>query len=92
MPKLENIHLGFSPLTERVYMGTQMKDGKTWKDKIDVTQEFLAMLFHWCPPGYQITMSRNIEGKEEKYYRVSVMEITKEEFDKNNEDADKKIH
>jgi hypothetical protein len=37
---MKNLHVGTSPLTNRIYAGTVLKDGKTWgANKSDVTGE-----------------------------------------------------
>lgn len=44
------MHLGFSPLTNRVYLGKQNKD--QWVgDKRDVTSEFLQVMLQMFPIG-----------------------------------------
>ena len=39
--KLSDIHIGVSPLTERIYLGTVSKrDPGTWNQKADCTSQF----------------------------------------------------
>ena len=38
---LENITLGHSPLTDEIFAGTVNKGGKTWRNKKNVTNEFI---------------------------------------------------
>lgn len=40
--ELDNITLGYSPLTGNIFAGISMKDGQTWRHKKEVTNSFLA--------------------------------------------------
>lgn len=52
MPKLEDIHIASSPLTDRMYIGTLSKrDPGAWSQKRDCTGVFLGALMGWCEPG-----------------------------------------
>lgn len=50
--KLEDLHIGVSPLTDRLYLGTvSKKDRSTWASKVDCTSTFIGALMDWAPPG-----------------------------------------
>ena len=50
--KLEDMYVGVSPLTDRVYLGTvSKKDRSTWNSKIDFTSKFIGAIIDWTPPG-----------------------------------------
>lgn len=50
--KLESIHIGASPLTDRIYVGTVSKrDPQAWASKVDATSIFIGALMDWTPPG-----------------------------------------
>lgn len=52
MPYLDNIKLGVSPLTDRIYLGTvSKKDPSLWLSKVDATSQFIANLLTWTEPG-----------------------------------------
>lgn len=73
---LKTIHIGCSPLTDTVYAGYLNKDGQTWCDKVDVTNDFLAaVISRWA--GYEQT----IVGSNGKRYQVTVREVTKEAYE-----------
>lgn len=58
--KLEAIHIGVSPLTDRVYLGTVSKrDRGAWASKVDCTSVFLGALMDWIPHGTIRTVSDN---------------------------------
>ena len=43
--KLEDLHIGVSPLTGTIYMGTVRKrDSGGWASKVDCTSKFIAAL------------------------------------------------
>jgi hypothetical protein len=68
---LKNIHLGHSPLTDMIYVGHLKKDKQTWRDKVDVTNDFLAaVISRWS--GYKQIIHGN--GKR---YEITVREISK---------------
>lgn len=65
------IHIGCSPLSNNIYAGYVLKDGRTWSDanKTDVTHEAIgAVCEHAERFGKPITLNRN--GKPA--YRLSV--------------------
>lgn len=75
MPKLEDIHIGVSPLTERVYVGTLSKrEPGVWAQKHDCTGLFLGALMNWCPPGTTRIITDNHGGK----YEVEVRKVAPE--------------
>ena len=44
--------IGYSPLTEKIYLGKQNKEKSMWVgDKEDITNEFLNVLFEYVPKG-----------------------------------------
>jgi hypothetical protein len=50
--KLDDLHIGVSPLTDRIYVGTVSKRSPgVWASKADCTTRFLAALMEWSPPG-----------------------------------------
>lgn len=72
MPKLEDIHIASSPLTERVYVGTLSKrEPGVWAQKHDCTGQFLGALMGWCPPGTIRIITDNHGGK----YEVEVRKV-----------------
>ena len=57
--KLEDIEIGHSPLTNTIYLGqTSKKNPDVWNLKRDCTQQFLAVLMAWCPPGDKRVITR----------------------------------
>jgi hypothetical protein len=70
MPKLEDVRLGVSPLTDTVMMGT-LKDEMTWRGKRDCTSEFCGALLTWIPPG----SVREIGSRAGKRYEIEVREL-----------------
>jgi hypothetical protein len=69
---LEKLHLGQSPLTQRVYVGTfSVKMPGTWNSKRDVTDEFINIVIErWKGTKQQFTFPA--EGKT---YEISVREV-----------------
>lgn len=44
--------IGYSPITEKVYLGRQNKNKQMWiGDKKDITNDFLAVSFAFFPPN-----------------------------------------
>lgn len=71
MPKLEDIRLGVSPLTDRVYMGTVSKtDRSRWLQKRDATSDLCQAVLTWIEPG----TIRTVEGGG-KRYEIEVREL-----------------
>ncbi len=71
--RIEQIHLAKSALTDQIYVGILDKDGLSWKDKKEVTNEFIAVAIQrWG--GFEET----ITGSSGKVYRISIKEITEE--------------
>lgn len=51
------IGIGFSPLTENVYLGKQNVAKRMWVgDKKDITQQFIAVMFEYVPVNTSRTM------------------------------------
>lgn len=44
--ELDNVTLGYSPLTGNIFAGISLKDGKTWRHKKEVTSDFLTCVIH----------------------------------------------
>lgn len=75
MPKLEDIEIGVSPLTDRVYLGTvSKKDRGLWLQKTDCVSTFCAALFAWVPPG----TVRVIDGSDGQRFEIEVRKVNKE--------------
>ena len=69
MPALDQIRLGVSPLTDRVYLGTvSKKDKGLWLSKVDATSQFIGNLLAWTEPGTVRTVTCS-DGSE---YEISV--------------------
>lgn len=67
---LKNIHIAKSALTDDIYAGYVNKDGQTWRDKKNVTSEFLAaVVARWNGYKQMITVSNG------KRYEVAVREV-----------------
>jgi hypothetical protein len=50
--KLDELHIGASPLTDRIYLGTVSKrDRGSWASKVDCTSKFIGALMDWAPPA-----------------------------------------
>lgn len=46
--ELEKLKLGHSSLTDRIFIGTVVKSGDKWINKVDVTNDFIAcVLARW---------------------------------------------
>lgn len=66
------LHLGYSALTERIYLGRQK--GNSWSgEKRDVTSEFIQVMLQKFDPGTIQNIS--IDGQDR--YRVLVVDIDK---------------
>ncbi len=66
----EKLQLGFSPLTERIYLGrVNPKKPNEWQgNKKDVTSNFISVLLQKFEPNTETTLT--IDGK--KKYTVTV--------------------
>ena len=71
---MKNLHIGTSPLTNRIYAGTVLKDGKTWgANKSDVTGSACgAVIEHVLANKGTVTV--NLNGKPR--YEISVKTLT----------------
>ena len=68
--ELEKLRLGGSPLSDRVYAGTLTPSGKVWREKTDVTNDFLTVaIARWSGKV------ETIEDEEGKKYEITVKEI-----------------
>lgn len=73
--KLEDLHIGVSPLTETIYIGTvNKKTPGVWGTKVECTSKFIAAVMDWIPPG-TIRLIRDNKGNE---YEIEVRIIRKE--------------
>ena len=74
--KLDNLHIGVSPLTDRIYLGTLSKrERNTWASKIDFTSKFLGALMDWIPPG-TVQMITDSQGTS---YEIQVRKMPDQE-------------
>ena len=72
MPKLEDIKIGVSPLTDRVYVGTvSKKDPGLWLQKHEATSNFCQALFAWVEPG----TVRTIDSSNGDRFEVEVRKV-----------------
>ena len=74
----KNYTIGYSPLTESVYLGKINSKGDSWLDKKDITGTFLRVATE-CFSGEKgkvcVTV---IQGKDGKKFELSLKEITEE--------------
>lgn len=71
--KLDDIHIGVSPITNRIYLGTVSKrDRGTWSSKVDCTSKFIGALMEWAPPGTVQTANDNCGGA----YEIEVRKVS----------------
>jgi hypothetical protein len=74
--RLEDLHIGVSPLTDTIYMGTVSKrDRGAWASKVDCTSKFIGALMDWIPHGTVRTISDN-QGNR---YEIEVRKLQTEE-------------
>ena len=74
--KLEDLHIGVSPLTDTVYMGTVSKrDRGAWASKVDCTSKFIGALMDWAPPG-TVRMVNDNHGNR---YEIEVRKLPPEQ-------------
>lgn len=72
MPKLEDVTLGVSPITDTIYMGTvSKKDAGLWLQKREATSDFCGALLSWVPPG----TIRTIRSSAGPWYEIEVREV-----------------
>lgn len=73
--KDNKLHLGYSPLTERIYLGKQNQVKKMWVgEKRDITSEFIQVMEQKFP----INTSQNISVDGVNKYRVIVVDMEKD--------------
>ena len=66
-------HVGYSPLTQRIYAGHVAKDGVSWREgKTDVTTEVLLAVVGRIRPGYRQALIATNGGPS---YEIEVREI-----------------
>jgi len=69
MPALEQVRIGVSPLTDRIYIGTvSKKDPTLWLSKVDATSQFIANLLTWAEPG----TVRTVVGNDGSEFEITV--------------------
>lgn len=69
MPALEQVRIGVSPLTDRIYIGTvSKKDPTLWLSKVDATSQFIANLLTWTEPG----TVRTVVGNDGSEFEITV--------------------
>ncbi len=74
--KLDDIHIGVSPLTDTIYLGTVSKrDRGAWSSKVDCTSTFIGALMDWVPPGTVRLVSNN-RGDQ---YEIEVRKVGQKE-------------
>lgn len=72
--RLEDIKLGVSPLTDRVYLGTvSKKDPGLWLQKRDAVSDVCRVLLEWVTPGHKRTFFDNA-GNE---FELTLIQIKK---------------
>lgn len=57
--ELAKIRIAKSGLTETVYAGYLSKDGTTWKQKVDVTNDFFKAVIDWWEGNSQKIVCEN---------------------------------
>lgn len=68
MSKLETT-IGYSPLTEKVYLGKANKEKGLWVgDKKEITDDYLQVLFQYVPSGN----SRQIRQGDDVYKIINI--------------------
>lgn len=76
MPKLDDIVIGVSPLTDRIYLGTISKrDHTAWNKKRDATSGFIRALMEWIPPG----IVRTVSDTHGNLYEIEVRKVSKKQ-------------
>ncbi len=66
---LEKLRLAVTALSDQVHVGIPEKDEKSFKDSVDITNDFIQCVIDWCS-GYK----RTISGCGKKY-EITVREI-----------------
>lgn len=71
--ELNNIKIAKSALTDKVFIGIVNKDKRTWRQKKDVTSDFMkTVVDRFC--GYEEIFILN-----NKKYKIKVIEVDKNE-------------
>ena len=74
--KLEDLHIGVSPLTDTIYLGAVSKRAPdTWTSKVDRTNEFIGVLMAWTPPG----SVRLVNDNHGNRYEIEVRKLPNEQ-------------
>ncbi len=70
MKKIDSIRIAKSALTDNIYAGYINKDGISWKEKVNVTNDFLKAVIERWEGNYQtITTPDGIK------YKISVKKL-----------------
>ncbi len=85
MKKVDNIRLGVSPITDKIFAGFLNETGNKWLDKKDVTQDFLKVVIDRFG-GYS-----EIISDDEEHWEITVKKITKKQYDKRLQEDTTKI-
>ena len=73
--RLEDFHIGVSPLTNKIYLGTVSKrDRGVWQNKVDCTGKFIGALMEWAPPG----LVRMVNDNQGNRYEIEIRKIAPE--------------
>ena len=57
--ELEKLHMGHSPLTDKVFVGTVIKEG-VWRNKTDLTNDFITcVISRWEGQKEVISSGKN---------------------------------
>lgn len=70
---IDKIDIGYSELSEKIYLGTLIKPGE-WKEKKDITSRFLQVMEQKFP----INTTQNISVNGTNKYRIIVVDMDKE--------------
>lgn len=74
--KLDDLHIGVSPLTDTIYLGTLSKrDRGAWARKVDCTSNFIGALMDWTPPG----TVRLVKDNHGNRYEIEVRKMPPEQ-------------
>jgi hypothetical protein len=64
--------IGYSPLTEKVYMGRQNTKQRTWVgEKKDITNQFIAVMFEYLEPNSVRTIDSCSNGMSNMFFNIT---------------------
>ena len=73
--KINDVHIGASPLSGNIYVGTaNARNRALWNSKVDRTSEFIGAVMEWCPPGSVRLVNDNTGAS----YEIEVRLLAKE--------------